>query len=295
MSWTRGRVVWPHSTTQVQRPIYFGVCLGRGEFLTTPEVRLDGEREFTQVNVRKLWSDGSLKHIFVVVRDGFTNAFPFVKTVEVSDRPPRNATNQLSLQVNAAQITADVVIVSGSTTWTASVDSTRAQQILDAAVAGTPDPELNLTGTYLADYQTWVTPVDGNSNPHPWLRVRFIHRILHAWSGAQIDFTIESCPFPASATAAFTRGVHYGDVPFSSVSFRIGGVEAKNLSSAPVTSIPDGTRCRVIGWAGTALKETYFRQDPKYLGTRHFLPLYDYTRPVDPVEVATLLDRKSVV
>jgi hypothetical protein len=291
LGYTRGALYERSNQTTVNCPVTLGVGCGKGEFPSgrVVAVLFQGLPVAAQVDVRRLWNDGSVCHMMVsflapLIRPNLLHLVEFVQD------NPRQKTTPLSVHssLTAAGIQGRISFVDSTDAKTYTATSSNEATKLCNAETGVVDPATDLAGPVMAETEEWVTLKDSLNNAHRWATARIAWRFYDNWPGARLDFTLENCPVPLTSGESFARGTKFGDIPFTSLQFLIGGTTFKTLASG---TFYDATRALVRGWAGLAPPLLIWQQEFKYLAKKGFFPPYDYTKPLSATEAASVNSR----
>lgn len=267
------------NTSAVERaagPVTFAMVLAEGGVPSTVAI----EKLATQVDVKRRWPDGSLKHAVITV------ALPklpakgsrelILKPVERVDEktavPPEIASALKQLEDLKVKLEIH--------------NEPRRSVSLKKLIAEGRPVRVWLAGEQVVEYHYRAAPTDEKGKPDPDLEVRFRVRYYPAAKSARVALVVENCHWQSP-----------GNVPYD-VQVLVGGKEVYACPGAGVwpsqeaggkyadyLGHPRGARWVKRFWLGRRLDEVHVGYDAAYLCGTGLLPRYDSALKVPEEEL----------
>ncbi|GIW83250.1 MAG: hypothetical protein KatS3mg105_5057 [Gemmatales bacterium] len=271
------------SAISTSTPVTFGAVFRDGEIPAGKAVvvRVDGRKVDAQVDAKKRFADGSLKHAIVSLVLPSLKAEGAALSFAPADAPrvtPAVAAADAAKKLLAGDFDAVVSYkVPEGRTVTAS-----ARRMLEAALAAPsvtqPDRPagsgtLWLNGQVATEWLLSAPPTDDAGHADPDLLTRFYVRYYPAARLARVSAVTEICGNHGS-----DGGLIY-DVRIAS-----GRSKPAVAFEQPAVAQPDLTRWRKVFWVGAAgaPEEVVVRYDPRQLAAAGVVPKYDFDLDVTP-------------
>ncbi|KPK78909.1 MAG: hypothetical protein AMJ81_14475 [Phycisphaerae bacterium SM23_33] len=254
-------------------PVTFGMIFAKSDVEGMPAV----EALPAQVDVKRRWPDGSVKHAILTVALPALPAGQSRKLALVGAAKPGPAAPEPAAMLTKPPDLAVQMKVHNGPAEVASL----------AAAAGDKQPKVWLNGKLASEVILKTAPTDPETGkPDPDLEVRFHVRHYPAAKSTRVVCVVENCKWSSP-----------GSVPYD-VSIRAGGKELfaqKDVGRWPKDDKPRGhtkwTRWVKRFWFGRPLDDVHVRYDVAYLTRTGLLPRYDPQLKLEEKALARMADR----
>ena len=251
------------SVTTNNYPITVGLVFKRGDVVSNVTARVAGQELATQTDVKRTWSDGSVKHAVVSFLVPTMPADGSV-TVEILE----GGTNANSTWMSEASLLA--------TDFEASMDVTLSGNHTISARQMLPsiDPEYWLKGEICSEFIIR----DFSQNIQNQLNVTYLVRVYPSWSGFRIDTIAENtwCEYRGNLTYDF-------DLKF-------GNSSPQSVFSKTNQLHHFCARWRKVLWQGNEPPEVEIHHDIAYLMDTRVIPSYDQSIQVTEADIQQSYD-----
>jgi len=268
-------------------PVTFGMIFAKGDVKETVAA---GDRP-TQVDVKRRWPDGSVKHAILTVAlpatpAGGTVRLPLRQGVAPPSRRPSGrqdagapASRHRGELNDLPPVEVTFKIHNGPT-----VTATLAN-----ALKETERPVVWLSGEQAVETLLKTAPADTDGKPDPDLVVRFHVRHYPAVKSTRVVVVVENCQWTSPGNVPYDVTIRAeGKVFYAGAKAGMWPTKEHGGKYAEYLGHPKGTRWVKRFWIGRALDDVHVRYDVTYLVSTGLLPRYDPTIQVPEKPLAKM-------